>query len=213
MSDPQAIPSSETPKGNGDTDTVQALLAGDSSAFRALVDRHHAQMLRVAATMVSSPSVAEEVVQETWLAVLNGLTRFEGRSSLRTWIFRILSNRAKTRGKREARTRPFSSLGSAEEPQTERFDAKGMWKAPPNRWQGTPEKRLHDAQTLTEIERAISSLPDRQQSVLVMRDVQGFSSAHVCNVLELSETNQRVLLHRARTKVTAALQAYLEGKK
>ena len=162
---------------------------------------------------VSTRAVAEEVVQETWLAVLTGLDRFEGRSSLKTWLFRILSNKAKTRGQREGRTLPFSSLatdGDESEPAVDidRFAGHaGHWAAPPR---GVPEERLLAGEAKARIEAAIAGLPPNQRTVITLRDVEGLSAEEACSVLGLSETNQRVLLHRARSKVRAAFEQYLE---
>ena len=166
---------------------------------------------------VSTRAVAEEVVQETWLAVLTGLERFEGRSSLKTWLFRILSNKAKTRGQREGRTLPFSSLATdGDESETavdvDRFVGpdhrhSGHWATPPR---GVPEERLLAGEARTRIEEAIATLPPNQRAVITLRDVEGLSAEEACSVLGLSETNQRVLLHRARSKVRAAFERYLE---
>jgi RNA polymerase sigma-70 factor (ECF subfamily) len=161
---------------------------------------------------VSSRAVAEEVVQETWLAVLTGLERFEGRSSLKTWLFTILSNKAKTRGQREARTLPFSAFAAdGDEEDTavdaDRFVRGGAWGAPPR---GIPEERLLAGEARARIDRAIAALPTNQRAVITLRDVEGLSAEEACNVLGLSETNQRVLLHRARAKVRAAFEEYLE---
>jgi RNA polymerase sigma-70 factor (ECF subfamily) len=174
-------------------------------------------MLRVAQMYVRTRAVAEEVVQEAWLGVLRGIGSFEGRSSLKTWIFRILTNTAKTRGEREARSVPFSALEGpgddefAVEP--ERFQSEGRWAghwaAPPSPWTDLPENRLLGSETRRLVARAIAELPPAQAAVITMRDVEGFSADEVCNVLELSETNQRVLLHRARSKVRRTLEAYL----
>ena len=159
-----------------------------------------------------SRAVAEEVVADTWLAVVTGLDRFEGRSSLKTWLFRILTNKAKTRGQREGRTVPFSSFASdGDEDQTavavERFARGGAWAAPPR---GVPEERLLAAEARARVDQAISALPANQRAVITLRDVEGLSAEEACNVLGLSETNQRVLLHRARAKVRTALERYLE---
>lgn len=185
---------------------VQALRAGDERVFEQLVRMYQGMLLRVAQMYVSSRAVAEEVVQETWLAVLNGIDRFEGRSSLKTWIFRILANRAKTRAEREGRTIPFSALGDSEPAvEPDRFD-RGHWASFPADW---PEARLLGDETLHVIESAIESLPATQRAVITLRDVQGWSAEEVRNALELSETNQRVILHRARSKVRGALEEYL----
>jgi RNA polymerase sigma-70 factor (ECF subfamily) len=191
-----------------ETQLVEALRAGDERVFEQLVRMYQGTLLRVAQMYVSSRAVAEEVVQETWLAVLNGIDRFEGRSSLKTWIFRILANRAKTRAQREGRTIPFSALGEGDsEPAVEpdRFD-RGHWAAFPAEW---PEERLLGDETLRVIDAAIESLPTKQRAVITLRDIQGWSAEEVRNALELSETNQRVLLHRARSKVRGALEEYL----
>jgi RNA polymerase sigma-70 factor (ECF subfamily) len=173
-------------------------------------------MLRIARRYVHSPAVAEEVVQETWLGVLNGLERYEGRASLKTWIFRILTNRAMTRAEREGRTVPFSALGDDDEPAVdpERFRPEGDqwpggWKSFPSE---LPEDRLLARETLALVGEAIAGLPERQHVVIVMRDIEGWSAAEVCAALEISEANQRVLLHRARSKVRGALESYLEAE-
>lgn len=182
-----------------------------------LVDRFGASMLHLARMFVPSRAVAEEVVQEAWLGVLNGLDRFEGRSSLKTWIFRIVSNVAKTRGERERRSVPFSALANEESSGAEpavnpdRFDASGAWSSPPAPWEDIPEDHLLSTETLTKIGEAIGGLPEAQRTVITLRDVQGLTSDDVRNVLEISETNQRVLLHRARSKVRRALEQYLTG--
>ncbi|HWH55937.1 MAG TPA: sigma-70 family RNA polymerase sigma factor [Gaiellaceae bacterium] len=196
---------------------VEALRARDESAFVELMRELNASLLRVAQIYVSSRAVAEEVVQETWLGVLNGIDRFEARSSLKTWIFRILTNIAKTRGQREGRTLPFSALerpGVVPEPavDAERFlppDHErwpGHWAARPEPW---PEERLLAAETRGIVERAIEALPPAQGAVISMRDLEGWSAEETRNALGVSETNQRVLLHRARSKVRQALEDYL----
>lgn len=189
-----------------ETQLVEALRAGDERVFEQLIRMYQGSLLRVAQMYVSSRSVAEEVVQETWLAVLNGIDRFEGRSSLKTWIFRILANRAKTRAQREGRTIPFSSLRDSEPAvEPDRFD-RGHWAALPDAW---PEERLLGDETMRVIDDAIERLPPTQRAVISLRDVRGWSAEEVRNALELSETNQRVLLHRARSKVRGALEEYL----
>jgi RNA polymerase sigma-70 factor (ECF subfamily) len=209
------VPSTE------DARLVNALRAGDEAVFADLVRRYNASLLRVAQIYVPSRAVAEEVVQETWLAVLNGIARFEARSSLKTWIFRILTNTAKTRGQREGRTIPFSALqnpASVPEPavEPERFrdpdDPRwpGHWTSPPSSWAGVPEERLLARETRELLATAIDRLPPSQRAVISLRDVEGWGADEVCNALGLSETNQRVLLHRARAKVRRALERYLE---
>jgi RNA polymerase sigma-70 factor, ECF subfamily len=195
-----------------DSELLLRLRSGDERAFVSLVERYHEPMLRLAASFVPSGAVAEEVVQDTWLAVLRGLDNFEGRSSLKTWLFQILSNKAKTRAQREARIRPFSSFAAdGDEGETavdvDRFARDGHWVAPPR---GLPEERLLAGETRRVVEDAIGALPENQRAVITLRDVEGLSAEEACNVLGLSETNQRVLLHRARAKVRAALERYLE---
>jgi len=184
---------------------VAQLRAGDERAYMKLVTEYTPGMRRLALTFVRSGAVADDVVQEAWLGVLKGIDRFEGRSSLRTWIYRIVANVARTRAVREARTMPFSSFddGEGASVDPERFVADGHWAAPIEPWQ-----RVLDAEARDVIERAIEQLPPQQQQVIELRDVQGWSSEEVRNVLDLSETNQRVLLHRARTKVRMELERY-----
>jgi RNA polymerase sigma-70 factor, ECF subfamily len=199
-----------------DARLLEGLRAGDEAAFVGLMREYGAGMLRVAMMYVSSRAVAEEVVQEAWLGVLKGIGRFEGRSSLKTWLFRIVANTAKTRGIRESRSIPFSSLGddASDEPTVdpERFLGSGErfpghWAVPPQAW--APEGRLLSQEALAVIEREIDRLPPAQRAVITMRDVQGFTSEEVCNALDVTETNQRVLLHRARARVRAALEEYM----
>jgi RNA polymerase sigma-70 factor (ECF subfamily) len=196
---------------------LAALRAGDERAFAALVDEHGAAMLRVAGLYVRDRAAAEEAVQEAWLGVLKGIERFEGRASLRTWLLRIVANVARTKGVREARSVPFSALGD-EGPSVpeERFRGTesrwaGHWASPPAEW-ARPEQELLSAETRSQVAAAIDALPESQRQVISLRDVEGWSADEVCNVLGLSETNQRVLLHRGRTKVRAALDEYLTGK-
>jgi RNA polymerase sigma-70 factor (ECF subfamily) len=196
-----------------DARLVAALRSGDRQAYEELVERYTPTLLRVASLFTPTRAVAEEVVQETWLGVLRGIGRFEERSSLKTWLFRILTNTAKTRGARERRTLPFSALAGAEVDQAEpvvdpaRFDAdSGHWSQPPSDW---PEERLLAAETRDVIRAAVDALPPAQRAVISLRDVEGWPAEEVRDVLELSEVNQRVLLHRARSKVRAALEDYL----
>jgi RNA polymerase sigma-70 factor (ECF subfamily) len=196
---------------------VERLRAGDEVAFMMLVEQHQAAMLRIARMYVASRAVAEEVVQEAWLGILKGLDRFQGRSSLRTWMYRIVANVAKTRGQREGRSIPFSALEGADGGSgvdSEWFhaaaeSAPGGWRSFPEDWRGIPDERLAAQETLAEIGRAIDALPPMQAEVLRLRDVLGWSSEEVRNALDLSETNQRVLLHRARSRVRRALEGYL----
>ncbi len=193
-----------------DARLVALLRGGDEEAFRALVRGMHGALVRVAAAFVGSPTTAEEVVQETWLAVVAQLDGFEGRSSLRTWIGSILANRARTRAARDRRTVPFSSLSAddAAPVEPERFAASGLWTAPPRPWDRAPEELAVRKEAREVIERALSSLPDSQRTVVVLRDVEGWTGEEVCNVLGLSETNQRVLLHRGRMRLRAALEQF-----
>ena len=201
-----------------DEQILVALKRGDESAFCQLVERHQSLMLRVARRYVRSAAVAEDVVQETWLGVLSGLDRFEGRASLKTWIFRILTNRAITRAEREGRVLPFSSVaGDDADPAVEpdRFRPEGDqwpggWKSFPASWDGLPEERLLARETLALVGAAIAALPERQHVVILMRDIEGWSAGEVCEALAISEANQRVLLHRARSKVRRSLEAYFE---
>lgn len=199
---------------------IEALRRRDEAAFVELVDRYHASLVRLAQLYVADRAAAEEVVQDTWLGVLQGIDRFEGRSSFKTWLFRILTNKAKTRGVREARSVPFSTLFQAEteadEPAVEpdRFlppehQWAGSWAADPGNWTAQPETRLLSRETLARIRSAIDALPLAQREVITLRDVEGWSSDEVRNALQITETNQRVLLHRARAKVRAALADYL----
>ncbi len=202
---------------------LEALRSGDEDAFAAIVDSHHGSMIRIARLYVADDATAEEVAQEAWLAVLKGIDRFEGRSALRTWIFRIVSNLAKTRGVRERRSVPFSVLigddidgvdGMAPE---DRFfppddpDRAGRWITYPEGW-GDQEERMLSAEAREVAEAAIQALPPRQRIVITLRDVEGMDSDYVRNELDISATNQRVLLHRARTTVRAELERYFAGE-
>ena len=205
-----------------DAELIAALRAGDESAFEDLVERLHPSLVRVARLYVSSDAVAQEVAQETWLGVLNGLDRFEERSSLRTWIFRILANIAKTRGIREGRSVPFSAAGGADDDEAavdpDRFipaDAERAprhWAIPPAVWSTEPDERLLAGEARTLIFRTIETLPPNQRAAIVLRDVEGWSSEEVRNELGVGETNQRVLLHRARSKVRQALEDYFRDE-
>jgi RNA polymerase sigma-70 factor, ECF subfamily len=203
---------------------LAALRRGDRDAFERLVDDLSPGLLRLAMQYTPSRAVAEEVVQDTWLGVVNGIDRFEGRSSLRTWIYRILLNNARTRGKRERRTLPFSYFRrraeeGGDEPavEPERFQGRrgeqpGAWARPPIEWEA-PEDKLATAEARQVMLDAIAALPPRQREVITLRDLQGLSAEEARNALEVSETNQRVLLHRARSKVRAALEEYFDAEK
>jgi RNA polymerase sigma-70 factor (ECF subfamily) len=202
-----------------EADLVARLRAGDESAFEKLVESYYGTMLSVARSYVKTRASAEEVVQEAWIGVLKGLERFEGRSSLKTWIISIVINIAKTRGVREARAVPFASMGAEGEEaavEPERFrgpdDAfPGHWWAYPSNWNERPDEVFRSRETVQLVTEAIEQLPDAQRVVITMRDIVGCSSEEVCDTLELSEGNQRVLLHRARSRVRAALERHLDG--
>jgi RNA polymerase sigma-70 factor, ECF subfamily len=199
---------------------VEALLQGDEAAFMRLVEALHAALLRLALVYVSSHEAAEDVVQETWLAVLQSLGQFAGRSSLKTWIMRILVNRAKTRATRDGRTVPFSALGEAagddEGPSVaaDRFlqsthpISPNQWAADPRDWGAMPEARMLSQETLARVEDAITSLPAQQRAVITLRDVEGLPAEACCSLLGISLNHQRVLLHRARSRVRGALERY-----
>src|SRR5919201_6974421 len=200
---------------------LAAIRSGDEQVFAELVRRHTPTMIRLAQLSVGSRATAEEVVQEAWLGVLAGIDRFEGRSSLKTWIFRILMNKANTRAVKEARTIVFSALddearADADEPavDADRFlgpDSAwaGHWSSAPIRFDELPEERLLAGETRERIAAALDALPSAQRAVVTLRDVEGWSSDEVCETLGLSPSNQRVLLHRGRSKVRAALEAHL----
>jgi len=205
---------------DGDARLLEALRRGDEDAFRELVREHTPFLMRLVMMHVPSRAIAEEGVGDTWEAVLKGLDRFEGRSSLRTWIASIALNKARTRGTREGRIVPFALLrrryeeggGPAVDPdrfQGRRGERPGWWASPPAAWE-EPERQLEAAETRDVMLRAIRDLPPRQREVIALRDLAGWDAAEVCNALDLTETNQRVLLHRARSKVRAALEEHLE---
>lgn len=204
-----------------DSAQLQALRQGDERAFEQLVQAHHGSMVRIAQLFVDERVIAEEVAQEAWVGVLKGLDRFEGRSSLKTWLFTIVSNLAKTRGKREKRTVPFSFFDRYEQdtddpvvPQ-ERFLSAGdpyagHWAELPASWQSDPVRQALNTELGTYLETAVAMLPEQQKLVLTLRDIQGWSAEEVCNALGIAETNQRVLLHRARSKVRRAVEEYFQ---
>jgi RNA polymerase sigma-70 factor (ECF subfamily) len=194
---------------DGDASLVRRLRDGDEQAFDALVARYHSSMVGLALSFVPSRAVAEEVVQDTWLAVLRGLGRFEERSSLRTWMFTILVNRARSTGVREARSVPVADAGPAVD--ASRFGPSGGWAVPPEHWIEEAENRL-DAAKLSELLRGgLAVLPARQREVVLLRDVECMTSAEVCQVLAISEANQRVLLHRGRSRLRQLLESELGG--
>lgn len=191
----------------GEAELIAGLRAGEEDAFAQLVDTYAASLMRVAALFVRDRAVVQEVVQETWLGVLRGIDRFEGRSSFRTWLFRILTNTAKTRAVREARTVPFAALSdpAGDEPSVSADSFLGPDSAWPGHWAtgpaawATPLDELLAGETRQLLKQAIDQLPATQRRVVTLRDVEGWSSQEVCDALEISEANQRVLLHRART--------------
>lgn len=205
-----------------ETPLIEALRRRDEAAFIALIDQHHGSLIRLAQIYVSDHATAEEVVQETWIGVLKGIDRFEGRSSFKTWLFRILTNVAKTHGVRESRTIPFSAYWEAEDepfepavdpnrflpPDHEKWP--GGWQAAPPAWGEHPEERLMSKEAQDLIQTAIEALPPAQREVITLRDIEGCSSQEICNVLLITETNQRVLLHRARSKLRRTLEQYLD---
>jgi RNA polymerase sigma-70 factor, ECF subfamily len=203
-----------------DARLVEGLRARDERAFEWLIDRYRPALIRLARQYVSTPSAAEEVVQDTFVAVFTGIDRFEGRSSFKTWLYRILLNIARTRGVRDQRSVPFASIGPSdfegESVEADWFvgvdqDRDRHWRSSPRRWDGVPEDRALAGELFDVVEVALSSMPAAQREVVVMRDVMGMSSAEVCNALAISETNQRVLLHRGRTRLRSALDDYFVG--
>jgi RNA polymerase sigma-70 factor (ECF subfamily) len=187
-----------------DAQLVARLRAGDEEAFVALVARHHASMLRLASSFVSSAAVAEEVVQDTWMGVLRGIDSFAGRSSFKTWLLRILVNRARTTGVRERRSVAIGDAVPAVD--ASRFDASGAWSSPPQHWVEDSDDRLLAQSLAQRIQQGLAELSTRQREVVTMRDVDGLSSREVCEVLDISEANQRVLLHRGRSHLRQALE-------
>ncbi len=201
---------------------LERLRKGDESAFISLLDRYQASMVRIAFIYVRDPDIAQDVVQETWIGVLKGLNTFAGRSSLKTWVFSILTNRAKTRAQREGRYVALDALGdldaSSDEPTVDpaRFRPAddpqwpGHWLTGPRSWDNLPEAQLLSQETLEVTKQAIDRLPAAQRAAITLRDVEGWSSEEVCNVLSVTKSNQRVLLHRARASVRRALEHYLD---
>jgi RNA polymerase sigma-70 factor, ECF subfamily len=213
---PAAAPSGDEPR------LLARLRARDEQAFVELLDRYHGPLVRLATTYVGSRAEGEEVAQETWLAVLRGLDRFEGRSSLKTWIFHILLNRARTRAARARRSVPLSALAGPDEPfepavEPDRFLPAdhprwpGHWAAPPASWPDLPESHALAQETLRSVRAAIEGLPPAQRQVITLRDIEGWPAEEVCELLEVSPQNQRVLLHRARSRVRRALEAHFAG--
>lgn len=197
-----------------DHELIARLRAGDEAAFAQLVDRYHAPLRRLALSFVKTPGAADDVVQETWEGVIKGIDRFEERSSLKTWIFRILVNRARTRGVKDARMLPFSSLGDEDVGPTvppAAFDAAGVWRQRPAELATDPDHRLLAAELRGKLAEAIDELPARQRAVITLRDVVGLPAEEVASLLEISDGNQRLLLHRARARVRDNLAGYVEA--
>lgn len=205
--------------GYADADLVAQLRAGDEAAMSQLVDHWSPTMLRIARSFVDNPQSAEDVVQDAWLGMLSGLATFEGRSSLRTWTFSILVNRARTRGAREARTLPRSPLATGDEPAADDLlagpggEPVRTWSSieAQSRWDTAPESVVLSKEALFQLDRALSALPPRQRQVVTMRDVCGMSAEEVCAALDITPANQRVLLHRARAILRTALAGYYRG--
>jgi RNA polymerase sigma-70 factor, ECF subfamily len=202
-----------------DEQTVAALRGGDERTFRELFARTYPMMKRVARGYVASDAVAEEIVQDTWMAIVTGIDRFEGRSALGTWIFSILTNQAKTHSARERRALPFSSVAQRDDAEPvvdpDRFQKEdeawpGHWATPPRPWQ-KPERRLLSLETREHLKDALAELPDRQRLIVGLRDIDGYSAEEVCDLLGLSQENQRVLLHRGRSRLRAILEEYFDG--
>lgn len=196
-----------------DSTLLPRLRAGDEQAFDALVRRHDGALRRVARSYLHTDTAVDDVVQETWLGVVRGLDAFEGRSSLRTWIFRILVNRARTRAVRDARSLPFSAIETDGEPAVEpaAFAADGRWTSAPPRLDGDPETGLLAGELRAHLLAAVDMLSREQRAVITMRDLVGLSAAETCELLDISDGNQRVLLHRARARVRTALRPIVEA--
>jgi RNA polymerase sigma-70 factor (ECF subfamily) len=197
------------PTATEEKELLARLRSGDEQAFVALAALHQATMLRLAATFVPSTAVAEEVVQDTWLAVLRGIDGFAGRSSFKTWLLRILVNRAKSTGMRERRSVAIEDAGPAVD--RSRFDASGAWMSPPQHWIEDSEDRMLADGLEHKLHLALGRLPSRQRAVVALRDIDGLSNKEVCTVLEISEANQRVLLHRGRSQLRRAVEEFVEA--
>lgn len=208
-------PSRQQRSAPADEELIPRLCQGDAEAYVLFVRRYHGRLMRLARSFVASQASAEEVVQETWLAVLQGIERFEHRSSVKAWLFRILINRAKTRGQREGRTRLFADL-TIELPQEPdellaQFAPNGHWLSPPAEWDhSTPETQLMSQETTRVLEQAVRDLPPTPRAVILLRDIEGLDAEEVCQQLSLSEANQRVILHRARTAIRLAITKHMQ---
>jgi RNA polymerase sigma-70 factor (ECF subfamily) len=214
---PESTPNAAPPSRADEDALLSRLRAGDREAFAALVQRHGGALLRFAQIFAKSKALAEDLVQETWLAALEGLRGFEGRASVRTWLFRILANRARTRITRDRRIVAFSTLAQSDDDESsaldpDHFGRAGRWDDPPVAWSAEdPERLVQDVETRAAIEAAIAELPEGQRAVITLRDVEGMDADEICNLLAITVTNQRVLLHRARVRVRKALERHLGG--
>ncbi len=197
--------------GDGDSELLDRVRAGDEGAFRELVTRYHTTLVRVARFHVRDDAAAEDVAQETWMAVLRGVHRFEGRSSLKTWLCRIASNRARTAGVRDRRQVPVDVGDQSATVPASRFDAGGAWSDPPTPFTDLVDGRLDREPLEKALHAAVRDLPDPQRAVVTLRDVEGLSTSEVATLLGLSEGNARVILHRGRAKVRAAIEDLVRG--
>jgi RNA polymerase sigma-70 factor (ECF subfamily) len=195
---------------------LRALREGDERAFGVLVDRYHLPLLRYARAHVRNPAVAEELVQDTWLALVQGIGRFQGRSTLKTWLFHVLAHKVSERVRHDVRL-PSSPLLDEPAVAPERFQDErgrwpGHWATPPPDWSSLPDEHVAERELLDQIERLIAGLPPRQRTVLILRDIEGLSSADVCQVLGVTDGGERVLLHRARSRLRQGLEDYFRGE-
>ena len=197
-----------------DDSLLSAMRAGDEASFSVMVGRYERSMIRVARAYVGDTATAEEVVQETWLGVIKGLPRFKHRSSFKTWLFSILANQARKRAARRSKESPErSGRAENEDPTSELFDASGEWRSKPPAWGSTPESELLAKEAAEHIHSAISFLPAKQRIVITLRDLEGWTSEEVCELMKITKTNQRVLLHVARSKVQQMLDSYFTERR
>jgi RNA polymerase sigma-70 factor, ECF subfamily len=196
-----------------DAELLGRLLGGDESAFTELVRRYHVTLVKIARYYVASAATAEDVAQDTWIAVLKGIERFEGRSSFKTWLLRICVNRARTSGVKEHRTIPFDPNESGPSVSSQRFDQAGMWSEPPVPFTEAIDSRLDNSALLNAVRKAIDELGEPQQAVVTLRDVEGLSTQEVATLLGLSEANVRVILHRGRARVREIVEEAVKGSK
>ncbi len=195
---------------DSDDELLSRLRSGEEAAFVTLVTRYNGSLLRLARWYVPNDAVAQEAVQDTWMGVVRGIDRFEGRSSFKTWLFRILVHRARSTGVREQRHLPVADVEPSVDPA--RFDPQGAWAAPLEPWEADADDRLVAATWGDRLRDALAELPERQREVVLLRDAEGLPSEDVCSVLGISEGNQRVLLHRGRSRLRSALEAELETR-